>query len=341
MHDSPNRRAAGVALLAAAVAATAACASRPDVRHDQDASVDLTAYRSFAFYDSPALRYTSLLEQRLRQATRAQLERAHCVYDERDPDLRVNYLLHVLDKQELRSTPGTGYRGWNGARLETVDVREFADPPWARPRQTGWGGASPRVTISYTRRTPRTYAVCAWFFRMSPACGGSAGQSPRHRPGAWDTMSVPRASAHSPALPACASMAEASAKSLPLRRTRSARRAVFDRGNRRQRLHHGTRRQADRTAARLWPGTPAAPACCSPCHANPGLARIEGAVRQQAAEGALFQGGQHLAPQRQQFRCEPFRHRLDRLGGRQAQVERIGGVGGDQGRRERDDFRLP
>jgi hypothetical protein len=120
MHDSPNRRAAGVALLAAAVAATAACASRPDVRHDQDASVDLTAYRSFAFYDSPALRYTSLLEQRLRQATRAQLERAHCVYDERDPDLRVNYLLHVLDKQELRSTPGTGYRGWNGARLETV-----------------------------------------------------------------------------------------------------------------------------------------------------------------------------------------------------------------------------
>jgi hypothetical protein len=124
MQTLLNRRAAGLALLAATVAATAACASRPDVRHDQDASVDLKAYRSFAFYDAPALHYTSLLEQRLRQATRAQLERAHYVYDERDPDLRVNYLLHVLDKQELRSTPGTGYRGWNGARLETVDVRE-------------------------------------------------------------------------------------------------------------------------------------------------------------------------------------------------------------------------
>ncbi|NRF67326.1 DUF4136 domain-containing protein [Aquincola sp. S2] len=124
-HLTPSRRAAILGLLAAVLAATG-CASKPDVRHDQDAAFDVKAYRTFAFYEPATLHYTTLLEQRLRQATREQLERAHYVYDERDPDLRVNYLLQVVDKQALRSTPSPrlGYRGWNGGNLETIDVRE-------------------------------------------------------------------------------------------------------------------------------------------------------------------------------------------------------------------------
>lgn len=120
-----TRRAAGLTLLAL-LGAAAGCATKPDVRHDQDAGFDLKAYRTFAFYEPASLHYTSLLEQRLRQATREQLERISVRYDERDPDLRVNYLLQVLDRQELRTTPAArfGYRGWNGGQLETVDVRD-------------------------------------------------------------------------------------------------------------------------------------------------------------------------------------------------------------------------
>jgi Domain of unknown function (DUF4136) len=126
MKTSLTRRAAGLAALAV-VAFAAACATKPDVRHDLDPAADLGTYKTFAFYDAGSASYESLLEQRLRQATRAQLERQRYVYDERNPDLRVNYALHVIDKQELQSIPAAGrfggYRGWNN-HLQTVEYRQ-------------------------------------------------------------------------------------------------------------------------------------------------------------------------------------------------------------------------
>lgn len=125
MQTSVTRRAAGLAALAVAALA-AGCATQPDVRHDQAPGSDLAAYKTFAFYEPAAAPYASLLEQRLRQATRAQLERQHYVYDERNPDLRVNYALHVIDKQELQSMPTAGrfgWRGWNNG-LQTVEYRQ-------------------------------------------------------------------------------------------------------------------------------------------------------------------------------------------------------------------------
>jgi Domain of unknown function (DUF4136) len=125
MQTIVTRRAAGLAALAV-VALAAGCASQPDVRHDLDPAADLGAYKTFAFYDAGHAPYSTLLEQRLRQATRTQLERQHYVYDERNPDLRVNYALHVVDKQELQSMPGAGrfgYRGWDN-NLQTVDYRQ-------------------------------------------------------------------------------------------------------------------------------------------------------------------------------------------------------------------------
>ena len=122
MQPSLTRRTAGLAALATLVALAAGCASKPDVRADQEPGNDLKAYRSFAFYDTASPAYMSLLEQRVRAATREQLERAHYSYDERHPDLRVNYALHMVEKQELRSTPGRfGYRT---SGIESVEYRQ-------------------------------------------------------------------------------------------------------------------------------------------------------------------------------------------------------------------------
>jgi hypothetical protein len=109
----------------ALVAAAAGCATKPDIRQDHDPTANFRAYRTFAFYDEPHGRvpYTSLLDTRLRQAARAQMETHNYVYSEPNPDLRVNLQLKVIDKQELRSTPGArGYRGWSA--IETVEYRK-------------------------------------------------------------------------------------------------------------------------------------------------------------------------------------------------------------------------
>jgi hypothetical protein len=100
--------------LASTVLLAAGCATKPDVRFDQDPAADLRAYTTFAFFEPLAAdgqRYTSLLASRLKQATREQLERQGYVYREGNPDLRVNIALRVAEKQELQGWR-TGYRGW-------------------------------------------------------------------------------------------------------------------------------------------------------------------------------------------------------------------------------------
>jgi len=125
---SSNNRFARGAAVAVLVAAAAGCATKPDIRQDHDPAADFRAYRTFAFYDPQhgRLPYTSLLDARLRQAARAQMETHDFVYSEHNPDLRVNLQLTVVDRQELRSTPGArgpyGYRGWSG--VETVEYRK-------------------------------------------------------------------------------------------------------------------------------------------------------------------------------------------------------------------------
>lgn len=120
-----TRRAAGITTIGALLAVAAGCASKPAVHHDQEPGTDLKAYKTFAFYAPAGPGYLSLLEQRLRHAAREQLERRNYVYDERRPELRVNYALQVLDKQALQSTPTRlGYRGWAGSGVETVEIRQ-------------------------------------------------------------------------------------------------------------------------------------------------------------------------------------------------------------------------
>ena len=132
----------------------AGCASGPTVRVDKDPSVNLRAYKTFAFFEAAArsgplptpplgerggpagsplpplpfaesaARYTSLQTQHLQHATREQMERLGYVYDGVHPDLRVNVLLHVDERLELHSTPGAfGYVGFGG-RLDSAYYRQ-------------------------------------------------------------------------------------------------------------------------------------------------------------------------------------------------------------------------
>jgi Domain of unknown function (DUF4136) len=119
--------AVGFACVVVAALLFTGCASQPDIRRDRDPAVDLNAYKTFGFFESmPAdsLRYTTLVNTRLKQAAREQLGK-HYAYSEHNPDLRVNLWLNVIDKRELRSTPAGfhGYRAWS-SQLETVDYRQ-------------------------------------------------------------------------------------------------------------------------------------------------------------------------------------------------------------------------
>jgi len=117
------------AAASASIVALAACATAPDLRVDQDPSVDLGSFKTFAFFEPVAAsgaRYTSTLDQRLQHATREQLERHGYVYRDLDPDLLVNVRLNVADRIDLRSAPRAyGYGGWAGAsNRETVHYRQ-------------------------------------------------------------------------------------------------------------------------------------------------------------------------------------------------------------------------
>ncbi len=99
------------------------CASAPSVRIDKEPAAELSNYRTFSFYnqlstDKPS--YSSLMSLHLRQSTRAELERHGYVYDERNPDLRVNFDVRIADRQELRSYPTSG-----GVFLRRAGVSDY------------------------------------------------------------------------------------------------------------------------------------------------------------------------------------------------------------------------
>ena len=90
----------------------AGCASSPEIRLDRNPTVDLHSFRSFAFFEPVSTDkslYTTIISGRLKNATRSELERRNYVYDEKNPDLRVNFSLNVMDRQEIRSTPSGGF----------------------------------------------------------------------------------------------------------------------------------------------------------------------------------------------------------------------------------------
>jgi hypothetical protein len=112
-------------------AVLSACATGPKVRTDKDPAADLTAYKTFGFFeqlptDQP--QYSSLMTTRLKQAATRELTRLGYTYDGHAPQLRVNFFLKVSDKQEIRSSPGSARIGRYAALagyhdIETVDYK--------------------------------------------------------------------------------------------------------------------------------------------------------------------------------------------------------------------------
>jgi hypothetical protein len=110
------------------------CATGPTVVTDKAPEADLSAYKTFAFYDRVATdnaAYSSILSSHLKQSTRRELERLGYVYDEANPELRVNFFLKVQEQREIRGT-GTpssggfyGYRFYSagGFSIDTVEYK--------------------------------------------------------------------------------------------------------------------------------------------------------------------------------------------------------------------------
>jgi Domain of unknown function (DUF4136) len=132
-----------LAVAAAVLLGLGGCASKPEVRHDQAPGIDLRAYKTFAFHETTPAAYETLLEGRLRGAAREQMERQGYVYSEADPELRLNLMLRVVERQTLQTRPGAfGYRGL-GSTLETQELREgmlAVDVVDARRRTLVWRG---------------------------------------------------------------------------------------------------------------------------------------------------------------------------------------------------------
>jgi hypothetical protein len=150
------------------VFALCACVTGPEVRVDKDPNANLSSYKTFAFFDKVSTdnaQYSSLVSTRLKQGTRAQLERLGFTYAENEPDLRVNFFLKVVDKQRLRSTPSgyysyrAGYYGtWgNYPYMDTVDYRDGTlsiDLVDAKRSQLIWQGVAEGEVSDESMKNP-------------------------------------------------------------------------------------------------------------------------------------------------------------------------------------------
>lgn len=107
------------------------CASGPTVRVDTDPDADLSTYKTFGFFDQPGTgksQYSTIITRHLKQATIRELGRLGYTHDEAAPQLRINFVLNVADKLEIRSTPGAfggpfGFPAYSGFR--DVETREY------------------------------------------------------------------------------------------------------------------------------------------------------------------------------------------------------------------------
>ena len=97
----------------------AACATGPAVTVDQDPAIEMSSYKTFGFFTPLATDhggYESMMTAHLKQATREQFEKHGYRFDDVHPDLRVNFYLNIVDRQEVRTNaaPAPGFYGYRG-----------------------------------------------------------------------------------------------------------------------------------------------------------------------------------------------------------------------------------
>jgi len=110
--------AARIAISLIAAALIGACTSGPTIHQDTNPAAKFGSYKTFAFLSPLAtdrFAYESLFTQHLKDATRHSMESRGYVFNERSPDLLVNFYVNVQNVQEIRTSPASpGYAGYSG-----------------------------------------------------------------------------------------------------------------------------------------------------------------------------------------------------------------------------------
>ncbi len=137
----------------------AACASGPTVKGDYDHQADFAQYRTFGFMTplgTDRAGYSTLLTERLKNATRSQMEMRGYTYSASSPDLLVNFGAKMQQKTQVTPAapmgPYYGYRagfygGWPGYGWGE-DVYQYTEGTLnidlvdARRRQLVWEGVA-------------------------------------------------------------------------------------------------------------------------------------------------------------------------------------------------------
>jgi len=188
----------------AAVGLLSACSTGPTIRSDYDHNANFAQYRSFGFMSPLGTDhggYTSLFTERLKTATRGQMEMRGYVYNAQSPDLLVNFSAKLQTKTQVVAPPVMpmgpyygyyGYRagfygGWPGYGFGS-DVYQYTqgtlniDLIDARQRQLVWEGISTGVVddIASAASAQSVDATVAEIFQRYPfRAGSSAPQLPQ------------------------------------------------------------------------------------------------------------------------------------------------------------------
>ncbi len=112
----------------------AACASGPRISVEADPQADFSTYRTFGFYAPLALEskgYATPTSERVKAATRAQLEARGYRYQERDPDVWINLNGYLQERTDVQVIPEVDYDYYYSYR-----ARAYIAAPYWRDRTT-------------------------------------------------------------------------------------------------------------------------------------------------------------------------------------------------------------
>ncbi|MBO9353474.1 DUF4136 domain-containing protein [Bordetella petrii] len=180
-----------------------ACASGPSIRSDYDHGADFAQYRSFGFMSplgTDKAGYSSLLTERLKTATRSQMEMRGYTYTEQAPDLLINFNAKLQQKTDVTPAPPPpmpyyGYRagfygGWPGYGWGN-DVYQYTEGTLnidlidAKRKQLVWEGVSAGIINNVAEATSTRNvenSVAQIFSRYPFRAGSGAAQVPAPRP---------------------------------------------------------------------------------------------------------------------------------------------------------------